>query len=71
MWVKLVGFAVAQLLKQLDRETVLDLLDTMLDKLEDRMKATPGKFDPYVQAGINQIRVLLKYKDENYGTDKV
>lgn len=61
-----------ELLKRLDAETVKGLVDSLLDKVEDKIAATPNKWDDAtVQPLIDTIRSLAAIDDKKYGNDKV
>ena len=60
-----------ELLKKVDAETVKELVDTVLDKVEAKIAATPNKWDDStVQPLIDTIRSLASIDDAKYGTDK-
>ena len=73
MWNKIIGMAISQLFKYLDKETIKNFVDTGLDKIED--KYIEGEIDTAkeeaVRSGVALIRKLLDIDDAKYGTDKV
>lgn len=67
----LIGAVLRELFKFLDIETVKDLVDGLLDRLEDKVAASPNKFDDaIVPPLIGKIRELLHIDDKSYGIDK-
>lgn len=60
-----------ELLKKLDAETVKNIVDGVLDVVEDKIAATPNKWDDAtVQPLIDTIRALAVIDDKKYGKDK-
>lgn len=68
---KLIGYALAQLIKQVDRDALIEALDAFFDKIEDKLKVEPDNIKKTaIQTGINIVRKLLAYDDKDFGTDK-
>jgi hypothetical protein len=67
----IVGAVIRQVLKAMPPETFKEIVDTFLDKVEDKVKASPGKMDDAVLLPtITHLRILLHIEDKKYGTDK-
>jgi hypothetical protein len=68
----LIGALLRELLKKVDPETVRELVDGLLDKIEDKVAVTPNKWDDAtVQPIIDTLRTLCAIEDKEYGNDKV
>ena len=71
IFASIVGFGIRELLKALDPETVKELVDTLLDKVEDKVKATDSKLDDTIVLPlVASLRTILNIDDLKYGTDK-
>lgn len=67
---KLIAYAIGQLLQMLKQEDIKDFIDAGLDKLEDKIDASPNKYDDALKPAITLVRNLLGIEDKKYGTDK-
>lgn len=59
------------LLERIPEDTIRDIIDTPLDKLEDKVQATANVIDDaLVLPLIALIRKVAGIEDKKYGTDK-
>lgn len=72
MLASIVGFLVRELLKNLDKETIKEFIDTGLDMIENKIDSTETTLDnTAIEPLIDLIRDTLDIADEDYGKDKV
>ena len=67
---KLIVYAIGQILRSFGREDFKELVDTFLDKAEDKIKAKPDAYDAVLLMAIDKVRDLLGIDDKKYGIDK-
>lgn len=71
MLATVVGSIVRELLKRLPPDVIKEVVDTMLDKIEEKVESTSTQLDDAVVLPlIGLIRDTLDIEDKKYGTDK-
>lgn len=68
---KVISIIFEQLIGKLDPESVKDIIDGILDKLEDKVEASENKIDDAtVLPLIKLLRSVASIEDSKYGSDK-
>lgn len=68
---KVISIIFEQLIGKLDPESVKDIIDGILDKLEDKVQASENKIDDAtVLPLIKLLRSVASIEDSKYGSDK-
>jgi len=67
---KVLSLVVRELFKKMTVEDIREIVDTLLDKAENKLHAKKDFYDDSVQKIIDTARELLNIKDEDYGIDK-
>lgn len=68
---KVISIIFEQLIGKLDPESVKDIIDSILDKLENKVEASENKIDDAtVLPIIKLLRSVASIEDSKYGSDK-